>query len=249
MEWVWIDRKEVKSRATLAYASDLEASKFRLQAEATAPIEKLIEAFFSESPQGIDKAQELAKALALRSKLLRDFLATELARQSTSHKEGRLYALYNVFKTQVFHELGVKEFADAFAQMLAYGLFLAKLNAGAEKAITLENVRSHIPGSFHLIRELVRFLEEMNETDYREARWVVDEVLSIVNGLELAAIEGDLSFRSRKAISRKVRAGDEEEHRLFERDPFIYFYEDYLKAYDKETRKARGVYYTSPPKV
>ena len=36
---------------------------------------------------------------------------------------------------------------------------------------------------------------------------------------------------------------------LFERDPFIYFYEDFLKAYDKETRKARGVYYTPPPIV
>ena len=56
-------------------------------------------------------------------------------------------------------------------------------------------------------------------------------------------------FRHRKAISSTVRAGDEEEHRLFERDPFIYFYEDYLKAYDSSTRKARGVYYTPPPIV
>ena len=78
---------------------------------------------------------------------------------------------------------------------------------------------------------------------------VVEEVLSIVNGLNLPAIREDLSFRQRKAISRKVRASDEEEHRLFERDPFIYFYEDYLKAYDPKTRKGRGVYYTPPPIV
>jgi len=44
-----------------------------------------------------------------------------------------------------------------------------------------------------------------------------------VNGLDLHAIHEDLSFKHRKAISRKVRAQDEEEHRLFERDPFIYF--------------------------
>ena len=80
-------------------------------------------------------------------------------------------------------------------------------------------------------------------------RWVVEEVLSIVNDLNLAAIHEDLSFRQRKAISRKVRAADEEEHRLFERDPFIYFYEDYLKAYDPAMRKGRGVYYTPPPIV
>lgn len=110
-------------------------------------------------------------------------------------------------------------------------------------------MRRHIPGSFRLIRELVRFLEEMNEAEYVDARWIVEEVLSIVNGLDLAAIHEDLSFRQRKAISRKVRAGDEDEHRLFERDPFIYFYENYLKAHDAAMRKGRGVYYTPPPIV
>ena len=106
-----------------------------------------------------------------------------------------------------------------------------------------------MPGSFRLIRELVDFLTELEKPEYRDVRWVVEEVLSIVNRLNLPAIHEDLSFRHRKAISRKVRAADEEEHRLFERDPFIYFYEDYLKAYDPAMRKGRGVYYTPPPIV
>ena len=132
--------------------------------------------------------------------------------------------------------------------MLAYGLFLARLNA-EDGEVTLFNAREHIPRSFRLIRELVDFLTELEKDEYREIRWVVEEVLSIVNGLDLAAIREDLSFRQRKAISRDVRAADEEEHRLFERDPFIYFYEGYLKAYDPEMRKGRGVYYTPPPVV
>ena len=186
--------------------------------------------------------------LATRSRLLRDYLGEELVRQQREHTEGRLYGLYDIFRKQVFHELTLKEFADALAQMLAYGLFLARLNAGS-KQVTLHNAREFVPGSFRLIRELVDFLTELEKPEYRDVRWVVEEVLSIVNGLDLAAIHEDLSFRSRKAISRKVRAGDEEEHRLFERDPFIYFYEDYLRAYDKETSKSRGVYYTPPPIV
>ena len=68
-------------------------------------------------------------------------------------------------------------------------------------------------------------------------RWVIEEILSIVNGLDLAAIHEDLSFRQRKAISRKVRAEDEEEHRLFERDPFIYFYEDFLAQIRRKMKK------------
>ena len=153
-----------------------------------------------------------------------------------------------MFRDRVFHELTLKEFADAFAQMLAYGLFLAKINSHP-KTVTLQNARGFIPGSFRLIRELVDFLAELERPEYRDVRWVVEEVLSIVNGLDMTSIHEDLSFRGRRAVSRKIRAADEEEHRLFERDPFIYFYEDYLKAYDKATRKSRGVYYTPPPVV
>lgn len=240
---------KVLGRAQLAFSSDLEGRAFRVNEDKADEVSKLLSAFFSTPPQGLQRAQQLALALATRSKLLRDFLTEELVRQEKAHREGRLHALYDVFRDQVFHELKTMEFADAFAQMLAYGLFLAKLNAGDDDIVRLDNVRRFIPGSFRLIRELVRFLEEMQEAEYDDAKWVIDEILSIVNGLAIDSIRGDLSFHQRKAISRNVRAGDEEEHRLFERDPFIYFYEDFLRAYDKDTRKSRGVYYTPPPVV
>lgn len=239
----------------LGEATMLEGRILHVDAKRAGDVASLLSGFFAETPAGIGRAQQLALALATRSKMLRDFLVEELQRQEKANREGRLHGLYDVFREQVFHELTVTEFADAFAQMLAYGLFLAKLNVpepreGFEQEIVrLDNVRRFIPGSFRLIRELVRFLEEMQETEYDEVQWVVDEILSIVNGLATHDIRDDLSFRQRKAVSRKVRAGDEEEHRLFERDPFIYFYEDFLTAYDKETRKGRGVYYTPPPVV
>jgi type I restriction-modification system DNA methylase subunit len=207
-----------------------------------------LESFFSTAPEGIGRSQQLALALAARSKLLRDYLGEELVRQKWEHKEEKLYGLFEVFRDQVFHELTLNEFADAFAQMLAYGLFLARLNSNSEP-VTLRNAPQYVPGSFRLIRELVEFLGELDKDEYRDVRWVVEEVLSIVNSLNLPAIHEDLSFRQRKAISRRVRAQDEEEHRLFELDPFIYFYEDYLTAYDPKMRKSRGVYYTPPPVV
>lgn len=246
LHFAWINKDGIQ-RETLCHETDLER-KFRLREDGIEAVRNLLRGFFSTAPEGIGRAQQLALALATRSRLLRDYLGEELVRQQKEHTEGRLYGLFQVFRDQVFHELTLKEFADAFAQMLAYGLFLARLNSGAN-AITLNNAREYVPGSFRLIRELVDFLTELEKPEYRDVRWVVEEVLSIVNGLNLPAIHEDLSFRQRKAINRKVRATDEEEHRLFERDPFIYFYEDYLKAYDKDTRKSRGVYYTPPPVV
>jgi hypothetical protein len=247
LQFIWINKDGIQ-RETLCHETDLESPKFRLHEDRVAAVSKLLQGFFSTAPEGIGQAQKLALALATRSKLLHDYLGEELIRQEREHKEGRLYGLYDVFRKQVFHELTLTEFADAFAQMLAYGLFLARLNSDSN-LITLHNAREYVPGSFRLIQELVDFLTELEKPEYRDVRWVVEEVLSIVNALDLPAILEDLSFRHRRAISRKVRAGDEEEHRLFERDPFIYFYEDYLKAYDAATRKSRGVYYTPPPIV
>jgi Type ISP C-terminal specificity domain/N-6 DNA Methylase len=247
LRFVWVNKGNVKHE-TLCHATDLETPRFRLREDRVAAVAKLLGGFFSTVPEGIGRAEQLALALAARSKLLRDYLGEELVRQEREHQEARLFGLFQIFRDQVFHALTLKEFADAYAQMLAYGLFLARLNSGSNP-VTLHNAREFVPRSFRLIRELVDFLSELEKDEYREIRWVVEEVLSIVNGLDLPAIHEDLSFRQRKAISRKVRAADEEEHRLFERDPFIYFYEDYLKTYDPAMRKGRGVYYTPPPIV
>jgi hypothetical protein len=247
LHFAWISKDGVQ-RESLCHATDLESPRFKLRDDRILAVGKLLRAFFSSAPEGIGRAQQLALALATRSRLLRDFLSEELVSQQREKKGERLYGLFQIFRDQVFHELTLKEFADAFAQMLAYGLFLARLNSDAVP-ITLQNARDFVPGSFRLIRELVDFLADLDKLEYRDVRWVVEEVLSIVNGLDLSSIHEDLSFRHRRAISRLVRAGDEEEHRLFERDPFIYFYEDYLKAYDAAMRKGRGVYYTPPPIV
>jgi hypothetical protein len=248
LQFIWIKDGKVNGREVIAFPDDLAGKAKKPREDRVKAITDLLRGFFSTAPEGIGRSQPLALALATRSHFLRDFLDEELRRQEKEHTEGRLYGLFQIFRDQVFHELTLSEFADAFAQMLTYGLFLAKLNSDS-KEITLANAREFVPGSFRLIRELVQFLDDLTAPEYSEIRWVVEELLSIVNGLDLRAIHEDLSFKNRKAISPKVRAKDEEEHRLFERDPFIYFYEDFLAKCDAKMKKARGVYYTPPPIV
>ncbi len=248
LQFIWLKDGRVNGRELIAFPHDLEGKPKRPRQDRVNAVTGLLRGFFSSAPEGIARAEQLALALATRSHFLRDFLDSELRRQEKEHRQARLYGLYEIFRDQVFHELALAEFADAFAQMLAYGLFLSRLNSGA-KEITLANAKQFVPGSFRLIRELVQFLDDLDAPEYAEIRWVVEEILSIVNGLDLAAIHEDLSFRHRKTISHRVRAKDEEERRLFERDPFIYFYEDFLGKYDAQMKKSRGVYYTPPPIV
>jgi uncharacterized protein (DUF433 family) len=247
LHWMWITPHRVQE-VRLAEASALEGRTARVQPDRAHELQALLQGFYSQPPQKIGTAKALAEALATRSQLLRDFLGDELVRQEKTKQGGVLMGLYGAFKQQVSHEITLKEFADAFAQTLAYGLFLAKLNAKSGDTITLLNAKQFVPASVGLIQELVGFLDRLDQSSYADIRWVVEEVLSIINNLDLAAIHEDLAFRNRKA-RRGTDTRSEGEWRLFSRDPFVYFYEDYLAKYDAKMRKSRGVYYTPPPIV
>lgn len=225
----------------LCFKNEIENKKANLDPSKVEAVEKLIKNFFSQTPKLIGDAKKLAEALAVRAKLLKEFLLDELNRQKTEHTEGRLYQLYETFKKFIFNDLTIDEFSDAFAQNLVYGLFLAKLNADTKK-IDLNNAWDYIPSSFELIKELVDFLKELKRDEYRETKWIVEEVLTILNNLDLKSIQESLSFTPGK---KRKDAGNW----MGDKDPYVYFYEDFLKAYDKKLRQAKGVYYTPPPVV
>ena len=245
LEWIWLRDGKILKRETLCYPSDAGNRKARLDPDKAEKVAKLIADFLSVPPAKLGNTNTLSRALAVRCHDLQDFLLEELKRQEKEHQEGPLYGLYVVFKEEVFQELRIEEFADAFAQTLGYGLFLAKLNAGEKATVTLRNAKQHISTNFALLRELVNFLDELEQDEYRGIRWLVEEILSIMNTLDLTAIHEDLSFSKR--AGRPPRKADERQ--LFAKDPYVYFYEDFLRAYDKDISKRRGVYYTPPPVV
>jgi hypothetical protein len=74
LHFIWINKDGVQ-RETLCHATDLEDPKFRPREDRAAAVGKLLQAFFSAAPEGIGRAQQLALALAARSKLLRDYSA------------------------------------------------------------------------------------------------------------------------------------------------------------------------------
>ncbi len=235
IEFVWI-KGEVIQRETLCYLSDIENKIFKLDKDKVERVEKLLSNFFSQAPENISLPKELALALAVRCKNLKVFINDELIRQSEQNEQGKLLELYKVFKDNIFSELSISEFSDAFAQMLIYGFFLAGLNANG-KRITLRDTKYNIPASFQLIRELLDFLDELELPEYIETKWIIDETLSIINNIQWFDLKQNLSF------NKKVKDNEN-----IETDPYIYFYETFLATYDYKLRKSKGVYYT-PPQV
>ena len=245
LEWIWLKSGHIIKRETLCSPNDVGHRKAQLDPDKADKVAGLLAGFLSVPPEKLGDAKKLSEALAVRCHDLRDFLLEELEQQKKESRKGRLYGLYEVFQKEVFQGLTLEEFADAFAQTLGYGLFLAKLNAGEAATITLVNAKQHVATNFALLRELVNFLDELDQDEYRGIRWLVEEILSILNTLDLTAIHEDLSFSKRSGKSPLTT----DERQLFAKDPYVYFYEDFLRAYDKDISKRRGVYYTPPPVV
>lgn len=235
LDWIWIKDGKVQARTRLAYSYDLDNAKFKLSLDREQELVNVIQGFLSQAPKGVSNAKDLAKALAARTRNLKEFLQAELESHQHDNEHGPLLGLYDTFRGNISAELSVSEFCDAFAQMLSYGLFLAKLNADTQ-TIDLYNAKKFIPQSFELIKELIGFLDHLENDVYKDVKWIVDEVLSILNNLDLTAIQETLSFNQKNSGGEAA-------------DPYLYFYEDFLGQYDAKLRKSKGVYYTPPPVV
>ena len=82
----------------------------------------------------------------------------------------------------------------------------------------------------------------MQEEDYQGIRYRVEEILGMMNHLHRDGIVNELAGKQRLYLG-------EDHDPLIAHDPFIYFYEHFLKEFDAEKRKDRGVYYTPPSVV
>lgn len=181
--------------------------------------------FFNATPKPINTAAEFANALAIHTKELND----SLREMKTNRK---INTLYKAFKDILYKNLEFEEFCDNFAQTLTYALFLARLNDNKGEKIDLYNVKKFIPNSFPLIRAMSGFLDNLDELS--GAKWIVEEILNIINHINIEAITKELN----EATDKNLRGG------VLHKDPYLHFYETFLSQYNPKLRERRGVYYT-----
>ena len=129
--------------------------------------------------------------------------------------DSSLKTLADEWSGLLFPEGGEEQFADAYAQTLTYALLLARFE-GAESLRPLMAADA-LQREHLLLAEALQLLE---------ANPVREELKMPIDLLERAIGAVD-----------SARIGQEG-------DPWLYFYEQFLGAYDPNLRKKRGVYYT-----
>jgi hypothetical protein len=110
------------------------------------------------------------------------------------------------------------QFADAYAQTVTYSLLLAQLQ-GAGSPLNVSKAAATIRPAHRLLADALNILGHPNARELVEIPTTLLE--RVIGAIDPAALR------------RKSKG-----------DPWLYFYEDFLAAYDPALRKNRGVYYT-----
>ncbi len=195
------------------------------------PLEKpdelyvLLDRFLGFSLPRAFTAESLAVELAKRTRFLRDVVARQLEQEKDA--PGVLTGFFEAFKTYLIGTLTPEDFADLFAQTIAYGLFAARTRT--KKDFNRRAAFDNIPHTIGVLRDIFRFisLDDLPE----QLAWCVDDIAQVLAVADAPGILG-----------RYYRDGKGS-------DPIVHFYETFLAQYDPAERERRGVYYTPEPVV
>jgi predicted helicase len=197
----------------------------------------LLIGFLSQKPVDITSAEELARRLANLAHIIRNiiigaFLSGQASQQIRDWRGA--FAATLLPELAPHPEAGkeaeaVSEFADMFAQTLAYGLFSARAASGSGK-FTREKAQRLIPRTNPFLRT---FFEQITGAalDDEPFAGFVEDLIQTLDHADMARVMEDFGKHGRR------------------RDPVVHFYETFLQAYDPKLRELRGVYYTPEPVV
>lgn len=190
-------------------------------------LENLLRNFISQRPQTITSPKELAERMAGKANLIKDVLGNTLREDAELHTE--LTAQYHAFKENLIHDITPEDFADIYAETIAYGMFAARLHDTTLDTFSRQEALELLPKSNPFLRSLFSYVAGYDLDD--RIAWIIDDLARVFRACDVAKLmEGFGKLTG-------------------QRDPFLHFYETFLAAYNPAKRKARGVWYTPEPVV
>ena len=186
-------------------------------------LETLLEQFLNAGHVQITSPEVLARYLARRTRELQTQIATTL---TDEHSD--TYRMFSAFKELLLSTLTPDDFADMYAQTLAYGLFAARCTLPNATHFSRHTAVEALPRSNPFLIQL--FYHVASPTLETNVIYILDDIAALLRNVPTEMLR--TAFAARTHLE----------------DPVIHFYETFLAEYDPQRRVDRGVYYT-PPQV
>ncbi|UAB80960.1 N-6 DNA methylase [Marixanthomonas sp. SCSIO 43207] len=189
----------------------------------------LIVDFTTYIGQSIKSSSKLSKMMAGKARMLAQVIENALNSDEETKQNSSLKEQMLAFKEILIHDITPKEFADIYAQTIAYGMFAARLHDPTPENFSRHEAASLIPKTNPFLRKLFQYISGYDIDERIE--WIVSDLADI--------------FRATDVNKMLTNYGEARQSQ----DPIIHFYEDFLAEYDPKLRKSRGVWYTPEPVV
>lgn len=223
LDWDFYRNGELVASVTIAdYLMGIQPNP-----EQYATLENLLRDFIAQRPQTITSPRVLAEMMAGKAQLIKDVLRNTLKADEKLKTE--LTGQYEAFKEHLIHDITPEDFADIYAETIAYGMFAARLHDTTLDTFSRQEALTLLPKSNPFLRNLFTFVAGYDLDD--RIAWIIDDLAAVFQAANVAKImEGFGKLTGQN-------------------DPFLHFYETFLAAYNPAKRKARGVWYTPEPVV
>ena len=223
LEFRWYVHGEHRMTVWLGSVKNRKVQPDKAGREQTA---ELLDGFLDHEPEPINNPKELAQHMARLAHMMGFIIKNSL--------EGKIYtpSLHTqliAFRENLIPDLSVDQFADMYAQTIAYGLFAARCETDSGKDFTRQNASFLLPKTNPFLRKLFNHIAGPDLDE--QLVGAVDDLAQILAQADMEAVLKGFGESSGKD------------------DPVVHFYETFLKEYDPKTRKLRGVYYTPLPVV
>lgn len=196
-------------------------------------LENRLRDFAQVTPLSITSSAKLAAMMAGKAAIIKDImgraLMADIQSKDATGTATDLIGQYDAFKASLIHDITAEEFADIYAETIAYGLFAARLHDETADTFSRAEALDLLPKTNPFLRELFIYIAGPNLDD--RLRRVIDELCHVFRATNM-----DKVLRNFGRITAR-------------QDPFLHFYEDFLAEYNPAKRKARGVWYTPEPVV
>ena len=213
-------------RAKARIAEEDGDGKLRVDKDGVQEAERLLRGFLAVDAPSVGTPKELAERMAAQAREIQDLIIRTFASEG---EKGQLHQQLSAFRSTLIPGLQPDQFADMYAQTIAYGLFAARTTTDDAENFSRRTAGWDLPRTNPFLRNLFNEIAGPN-LDGRVA-WIVDDLAELLRRADMAAILEDFGQRTRQE------------------DPVVHFYETFLAAYDPKMREARGVYYTPEPVV
>ena len=179
----------------------------------------------------IKTSAALSERMAKVAKDIKDRIL-EAMRVETAN--GFIHLLFDKVKRTLVHDLDESDFADMYAQTIVYGLFSARCLDKTPEDFSIEEAIELIPNTNPFLKNMMR-----DCCAVKQGGGVSFDELGIADVVDMFA----------KVDAAKIAADFGKQSGGGREDPVIYFYEEFLKAYDKEQKVKCGEFYTPMPVV